>query len=587
MTLPARLSGVLLVLLAIVLPFEVLLFRLGPLGITSVEIVMYATLTAFGLHVTSEWVRGRASVANLFREWRSDPLCLASALWVATVFASAVAAPSYRTASVKFALRTLCGVLIFFATRSLGRAPYVARRVLFALIASALVSAATALLESSYPAIASLFEPFRAGSFGAFGLRRASGVFAYPTIGAVYWEAALSLLVVAPFVHTSPERPVRRYARPLAIAGVAVLAAAILASATRSGLAGGVIACAALLLLTRTWGGWLPRTAAGSLVVFVVTPVIVVALSGPDSRLGQRLLFWQDDDWFGVKYEVPPARRQVASGEVFTTPIRLRNTGALTWRQGGSHPTSLGHHWYVEPLGEGAILLEAFDPARAELPGDVPPGGVVDVLGVARAPDTEGRYLLAWDLVQEHVTWFSAHGNGTAEELVAVGGAVVADDVTPWTDGARRPGEPPPPARSALWRAAITLWRESPLLGVGPDNFRRRYERVLSPAANGSPYTDTRIHANSLYFETLADVGLVGVLALALLSLAWLRALRAHASMKRVAGLGFSVAAGVFFVHGVSDYFLEFTPTYGLFWMLLGLTAASGKTAAPGENGVA
>ena len=125
----------------------------------------------------------------------------------------------------------------------------------------------------------------------------------------------------------------------------------------------------------------------------------------------------------------------------------------------------------------------------------------------------------------------------------------------------------------------MTLWRDRPLLGIGPDNFRRRYEAVLSRP--GAAFTDTRTHANSLYFETLADMGLMGLVALAGLIGAWIGAVVRVARARSVLGLGVAIAAGTFFVHGVSDYFLEFTPTYALFWMLLGILAVSAASEPP------
>jgi hypothetical protein len=43
---------------------------------------------------------------------------------------------------------------------------------------------------------------------------------------------------------------------------------------------------------------------------------------------------------------------------------------------------------------------------------------------------------------------------------------------------------------------------------------------------------------------------------------------------------GVAVAAGSFFVHGLLDYFLIFTPTYGLFWLLVGLIGGTMPRAA-------
>jgi hypothetical protein len=277
----------------------------------------------------------------------------------------------------------------------------------------------------------------------------------------------------------------------------------------------------------------------------------------------------------------------VQVGEVFRVPVRLRNKGALTWLQAGAHPTRLAYHW--EP-GDPSALAE-YDGLRTDLPANVPPGGVIDLVGTVRAPRTNGKYRLRWDLVEEFVTWFSDRGNEMPDQPVDVGnveprpaveesGGVEANAAatgapsSPTIRPAQRDLPPPrPPRRLALWRAAVVLWQERPLLGIGPDNFRRRYEAVLSPAPDGQPYTDTRLHANNLYFETLADLGLAGIVSLAFIAFALFRLLRKHYAAGHLARLACGVSGGIFFVHGVIDYFLEFTPLFGLFWVLLALTA--------------
>jgi O-antigen ligase len=136
-------------------------------------------------------------------------------------------------------------------------------------------------------------------------------------------------------------------------------------------------------------------------------------------------------------------------------------------------------------------------------------------------------------------------------------------------------------ARSMLWRAAVSAWRAHPLLGIGPDNFRH-----LSGQFLGRAHTeDERMHANSLYFETLADLGLVGLLAFGVLVAALggsaRRAVAAPGS--RILALGVAAGLATYLLHGLLDYFLEFTPTYALFWLLAGMLVAmdrSPETAA-------
>ena len=126
-----------------------------------------------------------------------------------------------------------------------------------------------------------------------------------------------------------------------------------------------------------------------------------------------------------------------------------------------------------------------------------------------------------------------------------------------------------------LWRAALLAWRDHPLLGLGPDNFRRAYNRYL-----GLDHPDERLHANNLYLEILACLGLAGIAALGWMIIGFARAARAALRLHGGASPGGLIAAGAaaglgaYLVHGFFDYFLEFTPTYGLLWLLGGIVAA-------------
>ncbi|HEY3180721.1 MAG TPA: O-antigen ligase family protein [Casimicrobiaceae bacterium] len=81
--------------------------------------------------------------------------------------------------------------------------------------------------------------------------------------------------------------------------------------------------------------------------------------------------------------------------------------------------------------------------------------------------------------------------------------------------------------RSPIWQQAVSAWRAYPIFGVGGDNFAHidaaRIQRWES--ARGENYDVTAFvgtsHAHSLYLNTLAGRGLVGVALLALLLVAW------------------------------------------------------------------
>jgi MFS family permease len=358
-----------------------------------------------------------------------------------------------------------------------------------------------------------------------------------------------------------------------------LLVSAILASATRSGLAGSAIACAALWILGRRLGPGPRRAAIGVLVVIVTFWTAAPLLSGSvGSLLGARLSWWHDEDWLRAECEVGPVPAVLRVDQSFLVPVLLQNTGSVGWNRAGARSVLLSYHW---KRLDGRTTLGDFEGIRTQLLTNVAPGDSSKVLPRVQAPAEAGTYLLRWDLVEENITWFRDRGHALPEEEVIIEPALEESTTASSLDLRSAPeAYPDSPPRSALWRAALVLWRQRPLLGIGPDNFRRRYEAVLSPSPTGQPYTDTRIHANSLYFETLADLGLAGLAALGAIGVALVNLIRAHVLANRLAGVACGVAAALFFVHGVFDYFLEFTPLFCLFWLLLGLTAACEAPAA-------
>jgi O-antigen ligase len=85
--------------------------------------------------------------------------------------------------------------------------------------------------------------------------------------------------------------------------------------------------------------------------------------------------------------------------------------------------------------------------------------------------------------------------------------------------------------RMQHWRIGVEAWRERPWLGWGPDSFQRITVKEVcdwrsrrGEACDPARYASTK-HAHSLYVATLAERGLLGVAALALLLVAWAHAL--------------------------------------------------------------
>jgi O-antigen ligase len=124
--------------------------------------------------------------------------------------------------------------------------------------------------------------------------------------------------------------------------------------------------------------------------------------------------------------------------------------------------------------------------------------------------------------------------------------------------------------RSVLWRTALQIWSERPLLGIGPDNFRHIYGRYLGLGA-----WDSRVHANNSYIEVLVGMGLAGGAALGWLIVAVARSTRRLLSRATEQSLPLVAAATAaclaIAAHALVDSFLTFTSTYVTFAIAAGL----------------
>jgi O-antigen ligase len=147
--------------------------------------------------------------------------------------------------------------------------------------------------------------------------------------------------------------------------------------------------------------------------------------------------------------------------------------------------------------------------------------------------------------------------------------------------------------RLQLWAAAVELVGQSPLVGIGLDNFLYRYPALVPP---GAPFEPNLSHPHNLLLQFWLELGLAGLIALIWLLWVFVRLAWAGARDARGSLLGRALAVGAlgsmtdFVVHGMVDnsYFL---PDLAIvFWLTLAVVCLPRPQAhdeKPGGRGSA
>lgn len=529
--------------LMLLLPFEPLapLARVFGLQLSHLEVAAFVLLGASAAGIVSR------------RPSLRIPLAAPLVFFLVAFLVSAGFAEGSLLLPLKFSGRMAAAVVAFLvASSALSLAPR------FSLLFSSLslagaLTAALALLEAGpWSFDETLVAPFREHAFEVGGRTRAAATFAYPNTA-----GGFLVLALAPTLYFALRE------RSRAIAGLAAcgIVAAILLTYSRGALLGAAASSVTLWWLVRSRP--LLRLEAGLLL-------IAAAFFAFEPSFRWRASSEGDRSWYQARIEPRFTTLELEPRELAKTGVRVSNLGKLTWGSKRNKPFHLSYRWFrlsrdsvVQPL--------ALEGERTRLDDPLKPGETLDVVATVRAPEEPGGYVLIWDMVHEHTTWFSDKVGLGVPVNVVVGGVAAAvrnapDDIR--RDIAERSWRP---GRAELWGIALSLFRAHPLLGVGPDNFRWLYGPV-----SGHAVWDTRVFSNSLYLELLATVGLAGFAAFVLLIVKALAGLRRRAATGPFALEASTLAASLvgFLVHGLFDYLLAFTPIYLAVFILLGASSA-------------
>ena len=522
------------------------------------------TFTTLELAVAAALAAGMFTMARdpSALRWRS-PITIPLAALLACALVSSLAAPDFRGNALRFTGRCAAAILLFLLVANGAASNRVARQIVAVLLGAAAVVGAIAVLElAQVPAVLDGLKVFRPGFHVVGGQLRATSTLFYPTITSMYLEVvfALGLMWIHHPTAQSPRGGGPSSSR-LAFGALLLIGAGIIATFTRAGLITMAISLvtygAIVYSKRRTWDRAHTRLLA--LAVILITLVMV---SRSPQMLVSRMSHELSQDWYGASYDVPPAVT-LRPDSFNAVPVTLSNRGWLTWQSAHAPTFALSYHWLSVETEEVVI----YDGLRTPFPQPVDPGEEIELQARVRAPGYPGRYLLMWDVVQEHRTWLSLEGVFPGRTIATVEGEAVTP---PLPTRGRMPSGTMRMPRSVLWTTALDISRDHPVLGIGPDNYRLTYGPRLGLAA-----WDARVHTNNTYLEVLVGVGVIGLAALTWLLFAGVRATLALISSATADSIPFvaatTAACLAIAAHGVVDSFLTFTSTYVVFAFTAGL----------------
>lgn len=550
--------------------FEVrtLTVPLGPISLTTSEF-------AAGIFIAFSFV---FAAANFSWYRRRRVLDLAVALFLLTNFLSAALAAEDKPGAFKFSLRMTFAALVYLAV---SRLPARARSHIWvagAVTATLAVVTIVGLLENFTSLVywPRVLGPFQEGiiTFGTYYNIRIASTLPFPTVFSMYLELALPL-ALAFGLWISGRRsnsPARR--RWLSAATLVLIVAVMLVQVytyTRSALVAtpvsmltGAVAAAFYGYGRRVWGYLV--FGVGILVLTVVLSVLF------SNKMASRLDVTEQEQHYGAEYTVTSMPADLALDTVYTARIHIRNTGSIIWTPSESEGVTMTYRWLNYPEKE----YQEVDFLVTDMPHNVPPGGEVDMIVDFKTPSENGRYVFVTELVKAHVGWFSAAG----PEPIAIPLEFVNGSSQPWVlpdpDESFREAKPAVTSapRSQLWQAGLKTWKANPILGVGPDQYRKRYNEYMPELQH-----DEKVRTHNIYLESLATTGVVGLAAmLYLLFMAFLvqfRLVRNRGQKlgARLVSLALLIASVAYVTHGMLDCFLWQTGVALLFFTFLGLTS--------------
>ena len=568
-----RLCEILLLGLIVALPFEYYFQKNEPL-FTSLKLALVLFGSCWIVMMGIEWIRLRSGI-----RMPSKRFTVALLLFVLSQVLAALVAPEFQGNAAQAAAKAALGAILTIVAADLIRKSSKSLDI-HILAALALTGGTVAIIGLGQLAGIDFLDRitgiFQSRRYFTGSQWRLSSTMEYPNTAASFMVTAFFASLALPVVNG--DRSLHYRTKFLWIVLIEAQGLALLLTYSLGAIGSLVLAMVITAVVFKNLAPeryW--KAAAATSLIFLLAGVPVLfsrAMVTPREDRSARYGLAASEE---IKYLLPDRE--------YRESLMVRNTSTLPWLRDGF---GVGFRWINLSSGAVTPLTEA-----ARFSADVAVGHEQILEVTFRTPPEKAEHFLVWfifrrdPVLQEVEQSFSPavicviHEPGQKPPALSKDSARHLKMVQEERRGLNMTSVP---TRLDLWRAALQIWRSSPLFGIGPDNFRLAKWRYM-----GIPKGDETILANNLYLEILAGSGIFG-----LASLLWLlwesgriltRRLREARSSTELTIAWFGTAFFLaFLIHGLVDYVLKFTPTFALFWIWLGLLCAVKNHHGDTEN---
>lgn len=516
-------------------------------------------------------------------------LDLAVFLFVVSNFLS-ISAAGDRGSAFKFALRMTFAALVYVGVSRLPARVRSHLVVAGAVSVTIIVVTIIGFLENSFPlgSLPQLLSPWQEGtfSFGPFSNVRISSTLPFPTVLSMYLELALPIFLTLGLwltAYAGISRRHRLWLNAVLITGLAAMVSVQIFTYTRTALVSTAASMltGALLASIYRYG---KRVVVYFVLVVIMLGLVLAFTAAYGSVMSARLGIIEPIKLYTADYTLISIPAEMGQGQEYTARIRITNTSDGVWEKSGDDYVAYSYKWINYPERERQDVRYQI----TNLPKDMAPGDTVEMDVAFFTPDIPGRYILVIEPFKSHVGAFS--GANTPPLVIPLELAGGVSRTFPITESAAEFVEAaevlPTPDRSVLWRAAWGVWKDHPILGVGPGQFRKVYSDYSDNLA-----PDEHLETHNIFLEALANTGVAGLAAIIFLlaSAIWYQFLlvrnRSLNDGMRLLSLGLLAALVAYVTHGMLDFFLWQNGVTFLFFTLLGLTGWLVRRESDGDSG--